>query len=885
MKLASVENYTTEYTLRAMKTSRGKTAINNNKNNNNNSPRKSKRRRHQKWHENASVISMDLAKNYDAYKKTSERKIKFNIEPKTENEIINQMETMISHSTQNSTQTTSPNTLRSENIPNYDKMKSVALSRVRADESESESSDGYGIDETFIEENISDEDATEIRIHDPFIHRNLNDELSEVIHAFNMIKYGKYMAKFIINEIREYNMEELWDALSVVMEAIPFPMGLEILHDQMAHLRRSKPEKLFTVCREMVEGTNFGVAAALRMADYFDKIAKSDNFESNIWKEKSISFEHMAHEEINDIESDHLLYILLTLPLYDTSESMSILSLALEQKRVSFLNNDRILGIMKHVWYHSAAILVEDEIDPRGLNWSESLQILVFQPFKFYMSPMGFNWTIAALYLLYLIFVVTYSYVIIKGEDKFYIDIIFWLFNAGFVLYEVSEFSDKGRQYFSVTGIMNAWDIMISIVWICLFVIYIFGRAQQLQHHLSTLVDIIDDDNGLNTHTTTTTTTTTIAPINGTTTHVPSTTFYVSTTEMFTSMFDDENEDPIGFGHSFREIYSFLWAIQLFLLSTRFLTLFQNTSYLGSLLKIVQKMFTEIIKFLSVAFVVIAAYTFGFYFIFGFNRVNIIGEEGDDAQDFWPTVLFTFDEFIGGGTSEYHENTVVPIFAMVITIIGFLILTNLLIALMSTEYENFQEIANLEVAYMWTETAYDLSHRDRLMPPPLNLIVYVIGIIIHICVWPLAICCTTNKCNLYTHFNHNTYVWLNTRYCGCNKAVRKRINDEIETNKLDGHGKDMTKNKNKKIFDKQSKKIYADRFNTFLSFSGWMLFRDYIINGCIKKCFCGCKCIDKCCTLEHYKRNKNNKNKKVPKGCCYGVKKNFRKCCCDDDYG
>eukprot|EP01083_Nonionella_stella_P054980 145133_1 len=101
------------------------------------------------------------------------------------------------------------------------------------------------------------------------------------------------MAKFIINEIREYNMEELWDALSVVMEAIPFPMGLEILHDQMAHLRRSKPEKLFTVCREMVEGTNFGVAAALRMADYFDKIAKSDNFESNIWKEKSISFEHM----------------------------------------------------------------------------------------------------------------------------------------------------------------------------------------------------------------------------------------------------------------------------------------------------------------------------------------------------------------------------------------------------------------------------------------------------------------------------------------------------------------------------------------------------------------------------------------------------------------
>eukprot|EP01083_Nonionella_stella_P106007 305289_1 len=130
-------------------------------------------------------------------------------------------------------------------------------------------------------------------------------------------------------------MPELWDALSVIMEAMPFPMGLRILNQQMHHLRRSKPEQLFKICKEMVDGTNFGVAAALRMAEYFRKVSKTDSFQELTWRAKSIEFENKAHELINDIESDHLLYILLTIPLHDTSESMSVLSLALEEKRVS----------------------------------------------------------------------------------------------------------------------------------------------------------------------------------------------------------------------------------------------------------------------------------------------------------------------------------------------------------------------------------------------------------------------------------------------------------------------------------------------------------------------------------------------------------------------
>eukprot|EP01084_Bolivina_argentea_P150327 262534_1 len=57
------------------------------------------------------------------------------------------------------------------------------------------------------------------------------------------------------------------------------------------------------------------------------------------------------------------------------------------------------------------------------------------------------------------------------------------------------------------------------------------------------------------------------------------------------------------------------------------------------------------------------------------------------------------------------------------TIFGALILTNLLIALMTTEYENVQEAAKGEVIYNKADLAYDLSNRSRLMPPPLNIVV------------------------------------------------------------------------------------------------------------------------------------------------------------------
>ena len=308
--------------------------------------------------------------------------------------------------------------------PQFLKIKSV----FSGDDDENDDEDNTPIPNDNAQRNDSTHTA------DPFITRDLQNELYEVINAFDVIKYGKYMAQLIINEIKEFGMDELWTCLEVVMEAVPFSMALEILNEELDTLRRGSPDQLESLCRHILEGTNWRIAAALRMAEYFESIAKYDEYQKKAWLDISTKFENVAHEDVNQIESDHLLYILLTIPLYDTHERMSILKLALEQKRISFLNNERIISIAKHIWHRGNKIDIADEIMAKDLSFSELLPILFYSPFKFYLSPCGFNYTLSILYFMYLIFVLSYSYSLVTGRVDYFFDLSLWIFNLGMLV-------------------------------------------------------------------------------------------------------------------------------------------------------------------------------------------------------------------------------------------------------------------------------------------------------------------------------------------------------------------------------------------------------------------------------------------------------------------
>ena len=262
----------------------------------------------------------------------------------------------------------------------------------------------------------------------------------------------------------------------------------------------------------------------------------------------------------------------------------------------------------------------------------------------------------------------------------------------------------------------------------------------------------------------------------------------------------------------------------------------------------------------------IAAFTFGFYFIFGLDDI-------ENPLDFWHTILLSFELFVTGGTDD--ETTVGAIFTIILTVVGMLILTNLLIALMSSEYEKFQETAQEEVSFMYIETVIDLAHRDRLMPPPLNVFIYPLGLIIHIL---NTLCALLSVCNLYSRINRETYLFLSLCYCGCNRQIKEkneRKREQLTEDEVDDE-------------EKIQKKLYEGRLFLFLQLTGFMYLYNKSSYLFQKKCGfllvflqrCRCKCCrkKKCCQMLDMRNKKARKKYKsnplvtYHKGCYSPIK-------------
>ena len=71
-------------------------------------------------------------------------------------------------------------------------------------------------------------------------------------------------------------------------------------------------------------------------------------------------------------------------------DKVPLLQIALEQNRSTFLNNERINAVLRHVWQTPSGL------DPRVFAMKKNeqpyldvLKLLVYQPFYFYLTPMG----------------------------------------------------------------------------------------------------------------------------------------------------------------------------------------------------------------------------------------------------------------------------------------------------------------------------------------------------------------------------------------------------------------------------------------------------------------------------------------------------------------
>jgi len=205
------------------------------------------------------------------------------------------------------------------------------------------------------------------------------------------------------------------------------------------------------------------------------------------------------------------------------------------------------------------------------------------------------------------------------------------------------------------------------------------------------------------------------------------------------------------------KIYRVLFALMLVALTWRFLVVLNANLYFGKLLKIIKVMSWESIKFFGFVFIV---------FVSIFLAAMFMSHDDKDSEfyDFWNGMLFSLAVFFGGEDGQWSESGdgISTSFMVIVGLFGTMLITNLLIAILTNEYDRVSEQAAAEIMSNKTELVYDLLDSHRLMPPPLTTLVLFLAAIVWIL--NLMVSLIYPRWNLYAHIHYGTFQSLTKRF-------------------------------------------------------------------------------------------------------------------------
>eukprot|EP01083_Nonionella_stella_P265368 898985_1 len=134
-------------------------------------------------------------------------------------------------------------------------------------------------------------------------------------------------------------------------------------------------------------------------------------------------------------------------------------------------------------------------------------------------------------------------------------------------------------------------------------------------------------------------------------------------------------------------------------------------------------------------------------------------------------LLHIFEVFMGTKPISAFEDldSLSMIYLVIASFFGSVCLFNLLIALMISNYESMKAQAEADVILNKTKLSFDLLHRSRHMPPPLNIVLYVIAFV----VWTLnfLFAFVYPKCNIFQFMHHDLFDKMRTKTLCCDSCV------------------------------------------------------------------------------------------------------------------
>jgi len=494
-------------------------------------------------------------------------------------------------------------------------------------------------------------------------------------------KMGVYFWSIVLDKLSQKAYDCLWPMLRYLGQELPTPVATELVHLYKVEMSRYPPAKIEGVTAEIVSNSTFGIATALVFAAYYGERAEKDLANTRLLNEYSEKYQDWAAEMLRSIESDYLAS--MTMMTKSFHDHMTPFDIAVEHELIEFLSCDRMARIGHAIWVKPDLLspeISENSFEVRSTGLVEVVKALP-HPKSFYFTPIGFNFTEKFLFLFYLAIFTAVTMLRVKVYDPLeWYDWLLFACSVGYVFNEILQFIQEGPgKYFQTWE--NVVDIIVSVVWILIIFLRIlaviliqsFPNLQEIE----LLRGIDNDDSFLNL------------------------------------------------------LFTGLWVVNIVLLWIRCLHFLMLSNEEGPLINVTKSMAADVKNWLFIFFVISIGFVFGMYFLVG--DTNVFFET--EVRAVTLTILAAFGQpdwrHVQSGSQE-ELNVINSWIIVVYSIVGFVVLINLLIAMMAESYSNTEGQSAKEVLLNKVSLAYELDHAPKIMPPPFNSVLLIFFVIYEI---------------------------------------------------------------------------------------------------------------------------------------------------------
>jgi len=584
------------------------------------------------------------------------------------------------------------------------------------------------------------------------------EQIPVAIKYLDMREFAIPMFHFLMRSVQIKDFPLFWQLIKFFTSYINTPKLIRLLkeyspvvfglHDDTHTGDSSANNELIDFLTVLCEGALYPIATCLYISAYLEENGEA------YWNDEetevlSRHFRNMASSIIDEIESEHLVAIILETPTNifpdaeddaDGAKGLSVMDIALEYEMLKFLQNQKIMKLATSLWYERK-IIHPHKVLGTELAFADLFKRLWNQPAKFYFSPSGLNIIRLGLFCTHLIL---FSYVTMKLRYNLVnvansnAENLLWLFNIAAIIYEFYRcvLGVGPRNYFSI--FYNVFEFVKALLWVLLFVLKFvypvdcttlttsgFVRSDFTDNFggaVDALEDALLDDND--------------AAAAG----ADSNMLFFSSTQADASLdcadVELRNSNQV-------ESYMILWSVQCILFWLTPLFYLQRTETTGPLLHIIGLMTRDMMNFLLLAGIFWIGVSFAIFYVVNEDLKAYESEEGDSELtgpsslgDLSSCIFYGFLMILGqqdwdsiSNTSELiglERSLLLDFYSALTAVVGTVLLLNLLIAMLSTTFADVSEVSALQVNYIRVTQSYAAARDISLIPPPLNYFAFML---------------------------------------------------------------------------------------------------------------------------------------------------------------